>query len=229
MIVHSLHWKINAIIVKHVNSTALKQEPGKRTATTTERQQQLIQATILSIANHGLSDTTVATVAREAGLSQGIVNLHFQSKDRLLVETLRHVADEYKATWEKALEEAGPDHGDQLEALVYVDFNKAVFDRNKIAVWFAFWSETKSQPTSRRLCAERDRRYDNKLRELVGAIIEEGQYVGLDPDTVTEGLSAMSAGLWLDLLVSPRSMSRQKAKRACRTWLAGLFPRHFKL
>lgn len=229
MIVHSLHCNINALIVTIVNTTALKQAPGKRTATATERQQQLIHATISSIANNGLSDTTVATVAREAGLSQGIVNLHFQSKDRLLVETLRYVADEYKATWEKALENAGPRHADQLEALVYVDFNRAVFDRDKIAVWFAFWSETKSQPTYRKLCAERDRRYDRKLRELVTTLIGEGGYDHLDADTVTDGLSAMSAGLWLDLLVNPRGMSRQKAKDACRTWLAGLFPRHFAL
>ena len=54
-----------------------------------ERQHQLIQATIRSVAQNGLSDTTMATVSSEAGLSQGIINLHFQSKERLLVETLR--------------------------------------------------------------------------------------------------------------------------------------------
>lgn len=229
MSVHSLHRKYNGLIVLAVNTSAVKTRPGKRTASTSERQQQLIQATIRSIAENGFSDTTVATVAREAGLSQGIVNLHFQSKERLLLETLRYVSDEYKATWEKALAEAGPGRAEQLQALVYVDFNPTVFDSNKIAVWFAFWSETKSRPTYRRLCAERDRRYDRKLKELVAAIIEEGHYEGLDPDTVTDGLSAMSAGLWLDLLVSPREMSRKKARRACKTWLAGLFPRHFRL
>ena len=62
---------------------------------------QLIRATVRSIAKNGLSDTTMATVAREAGLSQGIINLHFQSKDRLLVETLRYIADEYNTSWEK--------------------------------------------------------------------------------------------------------------------------------
>ena len=68
---------------------------SQRTASKEERQTQLIKATIRSIARRGLSETTIATVAKEAGLSQGIINLHFQSKDRLLVETLRYVADEY--------------------------------------------------------------------------------------------------------------------------------------
>ena len=67
----------------------LKAPTKKRTASKEERQLQLIQATIRSVAQNGLSDTTMATVSSEAGLSQGIINLHFQSKERLLVETLR--------------------------------------------------------------------------------------------------------------------------------------------
>ena len=59
------------------------------------RSQQLIDATIRCIAQHGLSAITVQMVTREAGLSVGIANLHFQSKHNLLRETLRFVAEEY--------------------------------------------------------------------------------------------------------------------------------------
>ena len=65
----------------------------RRTAPPEERREQLILATIRSVADRGLADTTIATVAQEAGLSQGIVNLHFRSKDGLLTETLRYLAD----------------------------------------------------------------------------------------------------------------------------------------
>lgn len=201
---------------------------SKRTASKEARRTQLIQATIRSIAKNGLSDTTVATVAREAKLSQGIVNLHFQSKDRLLVETLRFVADEYKEAWENALAQAGDSCAEQLEALVNVDFEPAVFDRNKVAVWFAYWSETKSRPIYRKLCAERDQGYDSKMKELVTATIEEGDYRGLDPQTVTDGLSAISAGLWLDLLVNPRGTTRETARATLRTFLKRLFPKHYR-
>jgi AcrR family transcriptional regulator len=90
-----------------VGKAALKSTSGKRTAPKEERQQQLIQATIRSVASNGMSDTTMATVAREAGLSQGIINLHFQSKDRLLVETLRFLSEQYREAWEKAVSLAG--------------------------------------------------------------------------------------------------------------------------
>jgi len=201
---------------------------NKRTASKETRRQQLIQATIQSIAKHGLSDTTVATVAKEAKLSQGIVNLHFQSKQGLLTETLRSVADEFRDAWESALASAGSSNAEKLEALVNVDFCPAVCDRTKIAVWFAYWSETKSRPTYRKLCAERDRGYNRKLGELVNALIVEGKYKTLEAEAVIDGLSAVSAGLWLDLLVDPRSMSRDRARTACRMFLCSLFPRHFK-
>lgn len=198
----------------------------RRTAPPEERRAQLIQATIKSIARHGLADTTMATVAGEAGLSQGIINLHFKSKDRLLLETLKYVVDEYRAQWEKALAEDYATAAEKLAALVRVDFEPSLCQRDKLAVWFAFWGEIKSRPTYRKLCAERDRDYEKKIRQLCIGIAEEGGY-DVDPEAVAWGLSAMGEGLWLDILVSPRRINREQACRLCMVHLAGAFPRHF--
>jgi TetR/AcrR family transcriptional repressor of bet genes len=199
----------------------------KRTASKEERQEQLIQATIRSVAGRGLSDTTMATVSSEAGLSQGIINLHFQSKDRLLIETLRYIADEYRQTWKKALAGAGGSPAQQLAALVAVDFRLPVCDRNKLAVWFAFWGESKSRPTYRQICAERDRAYRNEMVQVCEALIEDGGYRDLDAETVAAGLSAMTSGLWLDMLTNPRSMSRQDGREICMRFVATTFDRHY--
>jgi len=187
----------------------------------------LIRATVRSVAKNGLSDTTMATVAREAGLSQGIINLHFQSKERLLVETLRYIADEYNNSWEKALAGAGPSPVERLVALVEVDFKLPVCDRNKLAMWFAFWGESKSRPTYRKICRARDVRYREELGALCQLLIKEGGYQGLDATALATGLSAMTEGLWLDLLISPRSITREQARNICMAYLASAFPRHF--
>ena len=208
---------------------ALGSPTKKRTATKQERQLQLIRATIRSVAKNGLADTTMSTVAGEAGLSQGIINLHFQSKDRLLVETLRYIADEYRTSWEKALDGAGPSPAERLAALVEVDFNMPVCDRNKLAVWFVFWGESKSRPTYRKLCATRDLQYRKELEALCRLLIEEGAYQGLDAMVLATGLSAMAEGLWLDLLISPRSITRERARNICMAYLASAFPRHFSV
>ncbi|HKJ17766.1 MAG TPA: transcriptional regulator BetI [Xanthomonadales bacterium] len=199
---------------------------SRRTAPPAQRRQQLILATIRSIASHGLSDTTMSSVAKEAGLSQGIINLHFQSKDRLLLETLRFVVDEYRTYWRSALSMEHDSAAEQLAALVGVDFEKALCDRDKLAVWFAFWGESKSRPTYRKLCAERDRDYESTIRALCQQITKEGDYT-VDVDAVARGLTAMCQGFWLDLLVSPRKFSRDDAQRMCMIHLAAAFPDHF--
>lgn len=199
----------------------------RRTESKEKRQSQLIQATIRSIASHGLSDTTITVVANEAGLSQGIVNLHFQSKEKLLLETLAYVVDEYKARWESALCKAGDSSAERLAALVKVDFHPSVCDRNKLSVWFAFWSESRARPTYRKLCAERDREYDAMMIKLCADIIQQGAYKGIDSEMAALGLASLTEGLWLEMLVKPRDMKREKALEVSMAYLHHLFPGHY--
>jgi TetR/AcrR family transcriptional repressor of bet genes len=210
-----------------LGKAALKSPARKRTAPKEERQHQLIQATIRSVAKNGMSDTTMATVSREAGLSQGIINLHFQSKDRLLVQTLRFLSEQYREAWEKAVSKAGDDPAKRLAAMVAMDFKAPVCDRNKLAVWFAFWGESKSRPTYRKICAMRDMEYRSELLQACRDLVEQGGYENLDAESVAASLSAMTSGLWLDLLTNPRSMSKDHAKQICMSYLAITFPRHF--
>jgi TetR/AcrR family transcriptional repressor of bet genes len=199
----------------------------RRTAPAEERREQLILATIRCVADHGLADTTIATVAQEAGLSQGIVNLHFRSKDGLLTETLRYLADEYRNAVQDAAAAGEVNPVDGLLAMVELDFRRSICSRDKLAVWFAFWGERRFRPTYRRICAERDRSYDDMVRLICARLCQDGGYADVEPGLVADGLSALTDGLWLDLLVRPESMSRERAKRISLSYLADVFPRHF--
>lgn len=209
-----------------MSQTISKPVSKRRTASKEERKAQLIKATIRSIAKHGLSVTTMATVSSEAGLSQGIINLHFQSKDRLLEETLRYVVDEYRQAWFKALELSGDSAVEKLTALVAVDFDKRICQRNKLAVWFAFWGESRSRPTYRQICAEWDLEYQQVLCGMFEEIIVEGEYSS-HAESVAYGLSAMSEGLWLDLLLNASDMTPELAFEISMSYLQNTFPKHF--
>ncbi len=199
-----------------------------RTAAPEKRRQQLIEATICCVANRGLAETTIGTVAREAGLSQGIINLHFQSKERLLTETLRYLADEYRNACGEAAAAAGASPVAGLQAMVDLDFRRSICTRDKLAVWFAFWGERRFRPTYRRICAARDKSYEDRVRVLCAKLCEQGDYPDVEPALVADGLSALTDGLWLDLLVRPESMSRDLAWRITMSYLADAFPRHFQ-
>jgi TetR/AcrR family transcriptional repressor of bet genes len=206
--------------------SATKPRIKRRTASKQERQVQLIKATIRSIAKHGLSETTMANVAREAKLSQGIINLHFKSKDRLLEETLRYVVDEYRAAWHMALDSSGDSVEEKLAALISVDFDRQICQRNKLAVWYAFWGESRSRLTYRKIYAERAREYKLVLLGLCKKIIEQGGYDS-HAEHIATGMVAMHAGLWLDLLLSPVRMTPERGREISLSYLSGVFPGYF--
>ena len=201
---------------------------SRRAVSREKRRQQLIDATMKCIARKGMSGTTLGDVASEAGLSQGIVNLHFQSKDNLLNETLRSLADDYKSQFDRTLERAGPAPADKLLAAMELDFKPSISDRKKLALWFAFWGEAKARPAYRKICYESDRYYDDAVEQLCAAIIEDGDYPNITAAAAANALTSMTNGLWQWALISPHSFDREKAMDAVMSYLRSVFPQHFE-
>ncbi len=180
-----------------------------------------------SIARNGLSGTTMAEVTRLAGLSLGIANLHFKSKEKLLVETLRYMTGEYHEGQQEILEgERYQSVAEKIEALLQFDFSPRVATRDKIAVWFAFWGEAKSRPTYQRICRDIDIRAERTLSELFQAAIDEGHYQQVDATILATGYTAISNGLWLNLLLGSQQTRRSQARQVARNYLATALPRH---
>ncbi|OQM74312.1 transcriptional regulator BetI [Manganibacter manganicus] len=206
--------------------TAVPERRGRKASKET-RQLQLIEATIDSLAKRGYSDTTMADVADGAGLSRGIVNFHFESKDKLLVATLQHMYDEYAAHWRNALHKAGDDAARQLQALVSADFDRSICNKRKLAAWCAFWGEAKSRPTYQALSGARDRAYQGTIVTLCGRLKAEAGYA-YEPVEMALALSAMLEGLWLRLMMGAEDVTRESALNGANAFLASVFPRHFR-
>ena len=200
----------------------------RRLASREARRQQLIESTIKCIARKGLGNTTLADVASQAGLSQGIVNLHFNSKDNLLAETLSYLAEEYNSHFEKVCKNSGADAASRLHALMELDLRPVICDPKKLAVWFAFWGEVKSRPTYRRMCDEWDQRYEEVVAGLCDELVAEGGYRNVEAKTIAYGISSMINGLWLSCLISPQSWDRNNAMAVIMSYLGNAFPQHFK-
>lgn len=191
------------------------------------RQEELIAATMRCIARVGLSATTLQMVTREAGLSLGIANLHFQSKENLLRATLESVMREYHSGQFAILEdEGGVSPAVRLGRLLDFQFSARVTNREKMSVWFAYYGEASARPMYQKICASMDRLAANKLEQVLAALISTGGYQDLDAGQLATGYLAMIDGLWLSLLVAPRSLTKKNAKQIAATYLIDAFPRH---
>jgi len=197
--------------------------PAPRKASRESRREQLIEATIETIAANGLSRTTLTEVAAAAGLSHGLVNFHFRSKDGLLSETLLYLSDEYHRNWTRALEAAGPSPAERLDALIRADFAPAISTPARLKAWCAFWGEAQSRPAYQQTCGTNDRLYVATLESICAALIAETG-AAHDPARVARILRVTIEGTWLDLITMRTPYSRAEALATVFVCAAAFFP-----
>jgi TetR/AcrR family transcriptional repressor of bet genes len=199
----------------------------RRTAPRDERIRQLIGAAMAVIAAKGLTGTTTAAVTARAGLSAGIVSLHFGSKEGLLVATLESLANEHRDKWLAAQGDAGLRARERLWAVISAHFDPEICTRTKIAVWFAFFGEGRYRETYREIVAQLDMERTAAVETACREIIAEGGYARVDPALVALSIENLADGLWLDLLLYPGRATLERARAQMRTLLAAHFPAHF--
>ena len=187
----------------------------------------LISSAIKSISEKGIKETTMSDVSQGAGFSQGIVNFHFKSKELLLIETLKFISNEYLQSFQNCLKKSGLDPCKQIIAIINNDFSKKICSRDKIALWFTFFSEVKFKPAYHQICKQRDLYYQKMTENIFRELIKlEKSKISLT--NVSNGLQALVMGLWLDQLVDPDTFKRKKAKEICFNFIKSNFPKQFK-
>jgi phenylpropionate dioxygenase-like ring-hydroxylating dioxygenase large terminal subunit/AcrR family transcriptional regulator len=189
------------------------------------RREQLIAAAIGAIAEHGLSNVTLHRVANAAGLTAGMVNFHFDSKQALLLATLRHVAEEFRSACDAGLAEAGADPAAALMALVETSFDADLASTDKLAVWYAFWGESQARSDYIAVCGGSDRAFRDAVQERIAALAKDSR---IDTKAATLGLSGVIDALCQQALIEGPGFDRLAAIETCRRYLANLFPDAFR-
>ena len=200
--------------------------PLPRKASREHRRQQMIDATIETLARRGYAQTTMTDVAIASGVSHGLINFHFETKEKLLTETLLYLAAEYRENWREAMAGAAPSPAAQLNALLLADFNEKICTQSKLRAWCAFWGEAQSRPIYQEKCAVYDQAYNRELEDVCARLIAEGNY-NRNAARVARVLRVMIEGLWLDIMSMTTPYSRDEAIRTVYVCASALFPRHF--
>ena len=187
----------------------------------------LISSTTKNLSKKGIHQLTMQDVSQGAGLSQGIVNFHFKSKELLLIETLKFISNEYLLSFQKSISKAGSDPRKKIIGIIKNDFSKKICTREKIAVWFTFFSEIKYKPAYHQICKERDLYYQSVTENIFLDLIKK-EKIKLSEKNIARGFQALIMGLWLDQLEDPDTFNRIQSKKICFEFIKSNFPKQFK-
>ena len=189
-----------------------------------ENAQRIVAAMRTSVAKRGAAASTFDIVARDAGVSRGLLHYYFGSKERLLVEVVRRDCDARIATLEEALAPAAS--VDEIVSTLVASLEAFVEDEpGTQAVLWEMVSASRHSEEIRVELAELYRRWRAHLAEALRVKEREGvvQLDG-DPESVASILFALGDGLGLQLASDaewPGEGSLDVGVRAARRLLGG--------
>ncbi len=191
-----------------------------------DNRRKLIDATIAVIAESGISGVTVSRVVERAGVSRGLINLHFDTKEAMLAETLETLSSEWSEIWRDILEQSFENEAERLVALLLSNLRPPVFGYEKLATWNCFFADPKYREVYQERCYDVDQAYLEEVAEICAKLDADGDYGIGSSLLIARALRSMTGGLWLELLTEPDHVSVEEAQTACRLILSRLFPQH---
>jgi len=185
------------------------------------RRHSLIAACTRVLAREGAAGTSVRVIAREAGVSAGLITHYFTGIDALITATYAEVDQTVAAAMEAAVAAVGADPRARLDAFVTASFAPPIADRALLATWIAFWSLVTARADIARQHDDQYAGYRARLTELLAACGVATDSLRLAAITVT----ALVDGLWLELCLSPGCFTASEASQIARTQIDNLIHR----
>jgi AcrR family transcriptional regulator len=142
-----------------------------------ERRSALIDATSREIAERGLANVTLRSIARVNGWSTGIVTHYFADKHELLMATFQERADRSRRQIEQAVADGSPLLDAAIDAALPLDHERLTNWR----VYLAYMGAAVGEPELDRLLRDRQQRFADTLAEAIAEAMSSRRLAaGLD-------------------------------------------------
>ena len=163
----------------------------------------IVEAMRASVAAHGIAGSTFHRVAREAGVSRGLLHYYFGSKERLLVEVVRREAELRSQLLDQAVAEATG--ADELIHALLRNLEEILGEgRSGMVTFYELLTLGQRNGEIASELAELARRTRMRLADALRAGSEAGVFeLRAAPDDVASFLFALADGVTIRRLAEP--------------------------
>ena len=156
------------------------------------RQQQLIDATLVSVERYGLQHSTINTISVIAGMSSGIISHYFGGKQGLIEATLKYLIDQLKQVLLVKISGKSLSPQDRLLMIVEANFTELQRSNAATKAWLNFWSQAMHDPGLARLQHINSRRLYSNLLYSFKQLLPNTEAINAAKQT-----AAVIDGFWL--------------------------------
>ncbi len=172
---------------------------GKEDVITTRRNQ-LIRAAYRVVGEKGYYNFTVKDIAREAGLSTGLVHYYFKDKQELLLNLLKEMNKDLREYLDRALDRSR----DPREKLgIYLDqaFELVIREKEYISILFDFWTQISRNPRMRKANIRLFQSYRDRCAGILREGVESGFFREIDIGYTTAYIVSLIQGMIIQYVI----------------------------
>jgi AcrR family transcriptional regulator len=185
------------------NKLPLMEAAAPERELTGEKAQRIVDAMRKSVAKRGAAGSTFEHVAREAGVSRGLLHYYFGTKERLLVEVVRRDTELRIEMLDEPLAKART-VDDVLDVLVTLLMDLIENEPEYFLLLFELFSAGRRNPDIQRELGQLFERTRGHVGEILRAKEAEGVLnLRYDAEAVTSYLFAVGDGFALQALSAP--------------------------
>lgn len=200
------------------NSALPRERPRTHAEINEYRRRALLEGAIRSFAEHGVAGTTNRTICEAAGVSSGLIQHYFESKEKLVAAAFTHLFESFAAAVAERVDAAGPTAADRLRALPRAILSPDLATDEVRNAFLTFWHEIRFNELVRAENKEFYAGYMARMRTLFEeAAAERGRPA--DADRATKGLVCLLDGLWLNLTMAKPVLSAREADAICQRYI----------
>jgi TetR/AcrR family transcriptional repressor of bet genes len=155
------------------------------------RRQDLVEAAYLTFLEQGLSGMTMARIGERAGMSHGIVNYYFKSKDELLSAVVRKANFLIMREVARRLRAAAAPR-ERVSAIIAGNFPPELFTREVARAWVSYYAVLGHKPEFERLQSAVDRRVTSNLNHALRQLTWPKR-----AREIATGVAVLIDGIWL--------------------------------
>jgi len=147
-----------------------------------------------TLIERGFANTTLNDIAKEAGVSTGVITYHFRNKDDLIEQSIQKL---FEAPNEHVISSVNEQttHRAKLETYILATMEFMIHNRDHAVALIYSFSSISSEAERQRVVA----RYHERIRRFLARLLKSGQEAGefgaLDPDVLAHVVLGAIQGL----------------------------------
>lgn len=164
------------------------------------RRAQLTRAAYKVVGQKGYYDFTIRDIAREAGLSTGLVHYYFKNKEDLLLNLLKEINRNMTVILNKEIGKSD-DPYEKLNIFMHQAFNVVKDQKDYFYIVIDFWTQVNKNERMKRANTKLFKSYRDEVYKILAEGIEKGVFKKLDIDFTSAVIISIIQGMIIQYVI----------------------------